>query len=462
MERPPLLSTAKGWIALVAVAMIPLLYSGFYLGAFWNPYGHLHRLTVAVVNRDHGDLSRQVIRAMKRGNRVVVTTAAQGDRWLQRGTVAELATIPKGYTLNMQKGRVVPLTFHIDDGINYLQSLIMARQIEAVELGIDNSYQSCAASRIKLAATNAGRLARSSAGLATSLEGLHRAASRLSSHETTWSTKAQVVAKSSRGAVFSREMASLATDADSLSSGVGKLASGIQSAARGANKIAEGNKTLSQDLGAFHGRAVLPYTRYGRVITRHKVRTYGEGLAPYFLSLSLWVGALVATVLVPGGPRQWLLLRQRVSLGLSLAQVALLGAGIFLLLPFRHTHVPIVIGALAAIGVTWWAVVRMLAEKLGDAGRIIAIALLVIQLAGSGGTYPMALSSSFFLRVHPYLPMTWAVDLLRYAISGSLAPEASTNLLRLLALMVATVLVTRLVPGHWRFDTPSLEARPKG
>ena len=82
-----------------------------------------------------------------------------------------------------------------------------------------------------------------------------------------------------------------------------------------------------------------------------------------------------------------------------------------------------------AIAVTWWTVMRLLSEKLGDGGRLLGIVLLVVQLAGSAGTYPIQLSPPIFQAIHPYLPMTWAIHLLRYAISGALAARVGRNVL---------------------------------
>jgi putative membrane protein len=184
---------------------------------------------------------------------------------------------------------------------------------------------------------------------------------------------------------------------------------------------------------------------------------YGKGLSPYFLALSLWVGALVVTVIVPGGMRKGFGLRQGTSLAVSFAQSLILSGGILLLLPLTPVHPWAFWGIMAGITVAWWAVMRLLAEKLGDGGRLLGIVLLVVQLAGSAGTYPIQLSPKIFADIHPYLPMTWAIHLLRYAISGAMAARAGSNLLWLgLVAVIAWVLV-QFIPGRIPFNSPPLE-----
>ncbi len=185
---------------------------------------------------------------------------------------------------------------------------------------------------------------------------------------------------------------------------------------------------------------------------------YGSGLSPYFLGLSLWVGSLVVTVLVPGGTRQRLKTRQWLSLGLSLAQFLMLTAGILLLLPFRPQHPAMFWSVLAVITLSWWAIMRFLVEKFGDGGRLLAIVLLVIQLSGSAGTYPINLSPSFFNLIHPYLPMTWAIHVMRYAIAGSYQSVLIPDLIRLLATSAVCWLLTRFLPLRMAFDAPPLDA----
>lgn len=443
MVKSPLLSTRKGWIAIIAVVFIPLLYSGFYLGAFWNPYGHLHRLPVAVVNHSPGSQSNRLVQSLRHANHVDLMTAQRAVQQLRSNAVAEIITIPSSYTHGVTSGHIVPLQFTLDAGNNYLQSVLMKRQIQAIELTLQAHYQS----QVTHAMTNIrhanGTLAQHAAQLTHTLHTLSTDSAALAAHT-----------KSLQAAAPSAMVPSITT----IHTHQQALSQGLHGTYRGSQKLTQGLTALQHHLTALpHHPPAL--SQFGHVTVQHPVSRYGAGLAPYFLALSLWVGTLVATVIIPGGQRKTLTLRQRTSGGIQISQVVVLAGGVLVILPL-HPVAPLAFWAtLLLIGLTWWAIIRLLAEKLGDAGRIIAIALLVIQLGGSGGTYPMILSSGFFRAVHAYLPMSWAVSLLRYSLTYSLGPVAESDAIKLAAVMIICGLFTRVTRGHLRFETPLLEPR---
>ncbi|OIJ97140.1 hypothetical protein BIV24_07415 [Streptomyces colonosanans] len=64
------------------------------------------------------------------------------------------------------------------------------------------------------------------------------------------------------------------------------------------------------------------------------------------------------------------------------------------------------------------ALVQWLNARFGAAGRILVLALLMLQLTSAGGTYPVQTSPGFFNAIHPYLPMSYVVEALRRLITG--------------------------------------------
>ena len=83
---------------------------------------------------------------------------------------------------------------------------------------------------------------------------------------------------------------------------------------------------------------------------------------------------------------------------------AALGARAVAGAPAGHCRLP------AGDGGRFAAIVQWLARALGAAGRIVVLALLMLQLTSSGGTYPVQTSPGFFNAIHPFLPMTYVVD----------------------------------------------------
>ena len=64
------------------------------------------------------------------------------------------------------------------------------------------------------------------------------------------------------------------------------------------------------------------------------------------------------------------------------------------------------------------AIIQWLNARFGAAGRILVLAVLMLQLTSAGGTYPVQTSPGFFNAIHPFLPMTYVVEGLRRLITG--------------------------------------------
>ncbi|WP_053960076.1 YhgE/Pip domain-containing protein [Sulfobacillus thermosulfidooxidans] len=254
-----------------------------------------------------------------------------------------------------------------------------------------------------------------------------------------------------QGSTFmNHSLASLGSHLNQYTHAVNQFTSPLPSISHNLSKLAQGLEQTQKPLNWASQPISAHITNIGGA------GNYGTGLSPYFLALSLWVGALVVTVLVPGGDKKGLGTRQWVSLGLAFAQIVILTTGILWLLPLNPQYTLTFWGIMTLVGLTWWAVMRLLVEKFGDGGRLFAIVLLVIQLSGSAGTYPIQLSPHFFAVIHPYLPMTWAIHVMRYALSGSYRTVLMPDIIRLTLTFLVAWIIVRFVPGRLAFDAPPL------
>ncbi|RSS81519.1 YhgE/Pip family protein [Streptomyces sp. WAC06614] len=226
-----------------------------------------------------------------------------------------------------------------------------------------------------------------------------------------------------------------------IDTGVGKLGEGAHSLSGGIYKVADGNGALADGLHDGAGR-IPDYDqqqREGRTEVMadpvklaneslHKAPNYGTGFAPYFIPLSLWVGAMVAYMLIQplnrralaAGASPW-----RIALAgwlpvasLGIAQVAMLMSVLHWGLGLEMAHAALTLGFLALVTACFAAIVQWLNAKFGAAGRILVLVVLMLQLTSAGGTYPIQTSPGFFNAIHPYLPMSWVVESLRRLITG--------------------------------------------
>ncbi|MEH0543793.1 YhgE/Pip domain-containing protein [Streptomyces sp. B21-105] len=226
-----------------------------------------------------------------------------------------------------------------------------------------------------------------------------------------------------------------------LDAGVGKLETGAENLDGGMFKLSDGSGKLAD--GLHDGVRRIPDYDERRRDARtavmadpvrlvsqdlHKAPNYGTGFAPYFIPLSLWVGAMVAYMLIApmnrralaAGAPAW-----RIALAGWLPVVAVGVLQTTALMAVLHWWVGLemvraagTVGFLFLVSACFAALVQWFNARFGAAGRILVLALLMLQLTSAGGTYPVQTSPGFFNAVHPYLPMSHVVDALRRLITG--------------------------------------------
>ncbi|MFD7377551.1 YhgE/Pip family protein, partial [Streptomyces mirabilis] len=231
------------------------------------------------------------------------------------------------------------------------------------------------------------------------------------------------------------------TGAADLDTGVGELKTGASTLDEGMYKLVGGSGQLA---GGLHdGAGQIPdYDRQDRDVRTqvmadpvklaskdlHKAPNYGTGFAPYFIPLSLWVGAMVAYMLIQP------LNRRALAVGASAWRIALAGwlpvaaLGVLqtvALMSVLHWAIGLemvraagTVGFLCLVTACFAALVQWLNARFGAAGRILVLALLMLQLTSAGGTYPVQTSPGFFNAIHPFLPMSYVVEALRRLITG--------------------------------------------
>ncbi|WP_432064685.1 YhgE/Pip family protein [Streptomyces sp. C10-9-1] len=231
------------------------------------------------------------------------------------------------------------------------------------------------------------------------------------------------------------------TGSAELDSGVGRLKKGAGDLDGGLYRLSGGSEELAAGLG--EGVEKIPdYDERDRdrrtsvmsdpvqlaARSLHEAPNYGTGFAPYFIPLSLWVGAMVAYMIIQpmnrralaAGGSAW-----RIALAgwLPVASIGLLQVGALMSvlhfgLGLQTARAAGTVGFLALVTCCFAAIIQWLNARFGAAGRILVLAVLMLQLTSAGGTYPVQTSPGFFNAVHPFLPMSYVVDALRRLITG--------------------------------------------
>ncbi|TOY85536.1 YhgE/Pip domain-containing protein [Levilactobacillus brevis] len=246
-----------------------------------------------------------------------------------------------------------------------------------------------------------------------------------------------------------------------LTSGVNQLANGSQTLDNGsaklmagANKLQKGNGTLAKSLksGADEINAQPLTSKTADMFAaptnlKHEsysyVPNYGHALAPYVLSVALYVGALVFNFAFPirkvsmagGSATSWYL--SKVSIGAAEAlAMGLIEPALMMLggLSVDHPGSMFLVSVMFAEASMF--IVMFLSMLLDNPGRFIAMVLLMLQLGGSGGTFPMEVTNHFYNVVHPFLPMTYSILGFRQAITSGMSGMVGQAFWMLLLFMV--------------------------
>lgn len=253
------------------------------------------------------------------------------------------------------------------------------------------------------------------------------------------------------------------TGADQLSGGAATLAAGQQSALDGAAKLAEGAQKLDDGAARLESGAATASEGAGTLaselakgagqvpnpddtqkdslakvmadpvavsnVSQAKAGSYGAGLAPFFLTLALWIGVFMliqamrpvtqralasnapAWKIAVGG---WL-----PFLAVSAVQASLLTLVVDVGLGLNPAHPWLMWFLMLAAAMAFSAIIQGVVALLGSPGKLVVLILLVLQLVSSGGTFPWQTTPQPLHVVHQLLPMGYVVNGMRHLIYGA-------------------------------------------
>ena len=232
-------------------------------------------------------------------------------------------------------------------------------------------------------------------------------------------------------------LGALSTGSTQLIDGVNKLADGSGKVTDGLVKVNDGSGELAEKLGEGAektGEVKGTDKTYDMFASPVKVKTekmaevpnYGTGFTPYFLSLGLFVGALLLSIVYPlrdtvGVPKSgfsWFISKFGVLLSVGIIQAVVADVILLFGLGVEVQSIPYFILFSIVTSLAFIALIQCLVTAFGDAGRFIAIITLIIQLTTSAGTFPLELIPKFLQPFNAWLPMTYSVSGLKAVVSS--------------------------------------------
>lgn len=229
----------------------------------------------------------------------------------------------------------------------------------------------------------------------------------------------------------------LSEGASQLHDGSKQLHDGSLQLAEGMEQLEEGSDTLQssiqdgadevKDAAATDETITMfasPIKETGSQTTL--VENNGHAMAPYMMSVALWVGCIAFSLMYPltqyhgtlkSGFAWWAgkaSVIYLIAIGMSLVMVALLS----FFNGFQPAEMAKTFAFASLTGVTFMSVMYFFNILMGKVGSFLMLIFMVVQLAGSAGTYPVELSGSFVAKIHNWLPFTYTVNAFRSTICG--------------------------------------------
>ena len=187
----------------------------------------------------------------------------------------------------------------------------------------------------------------------------------------------------------------------------------------------------------------------------YPIENYGSAMAPFYTVLAIWVGGviLVAIIkpharldgLVDPTPRELYFGRYIMFFLLSQIQAAVIITGDLLILKIQCLHPGLLYltGSLTALSFS--LLIYSLALSFGDVGKAIVVVVMVLQIAGSSGTFPIELLPEIYQKIYRFFPFPYAIDAMRECICGLYGDYYITQLLFLLLFCAAALVIGLLV-----------------
>lgn len=184
----------------------------------------------------------------------------------------------------------------------------------------------------------------------------------------------------------------------------------------------------------------------------YAVSNYGSAMAPFYSVLACWVGGIVLVAILKVAvdeddevyglkPYERYLGRYLLFLLLAVVQGVIICLGDLFFLGVQCTNMPLFILSGVVSSLVFSLIIYTLTVSFGDVGKAMAVILLVIQIAGSGGTFPIEVTPAFFQKVNPILPFTHAINAMREIVAGQYGLDYWFDLLRLLVFIPLALLL---------------------
>lgn len=216
-----------------------------------------------------------------------------------------------------------------------------------------------------------------------------------------------------------------------------------------------GTSTPSGSLSQVNGTDVSNYFYTPVTLDKteyYPVDNYGSEVSPFYIVLSIWVGCVIACVLLKTrylgknlfNPLEMYFGKMGLFLIVALLQATVTLIGAFHL-GIEVSNVSMFIFSVYFISIVFMIIVYSLVSVFGNAGKALAVVILVFQISTTGGIYPVSVMDPIFQMIHPWLPMTYAISMLREATLGMFWANYMHSFIVMLIIPIAVLIISLVI-----------------
>ncbi|HIG0358683.1 MAG: YhgE/Pip domain-containing protein [Clostridium sp.] len=188
----------------------------------------------------------------------------------------------------------------------------------------------------------------------------------------------------------------------------------------------------------------------------YPIPNYGSAMAPFFTTLSLWVGALILVSIlsvdvkdIKGAKKlkvhEKYFGRYLTFMTIAIFQALIVSLGNIYLLKVYVSNKPIFILFSIFISIIFSMIIYTLVSVFGNVGKALGVILLVLQISASGGTFPIEVTPGFFQKINPLLPFTYAISGMRETVGGVIEGILLRDIVMLLIYFTLSILLALLL-----------------
>lgn len=251
---------------------------------------------------------------------------------------------------------------------------------------------------------------------------------------------------------------------------LGELQKVLESAAEGMDRLldkaiqARDNDLMAELIEILHGDPKQFAEFFAQPVsvtteTIYPVANYGTAMTPFYSTLAIWVGCVVSGAIIKSEPETKGLRRPRpgqlywgrflIFFLIGQIQAAIIVAGDIWLLGCQCLYPGLFFLCAAVTSLVFNLLIYALTVTFGDVGKAMGVVVMIVQIAGSSGSYPIEILPEIFSKIYTFFPFPYAINAMRETLCGLYRYDLAVYLGELLLFGLLGILIGRRLKGHF-------------